>query len=129
MHEGTPFQGQGQVLEHFHGDYINGMALCDQTNRLFVATSSKKIAVFDTETQTKICEVENAHTKGIYGCTIVPDGHDATLITCSADNTVKMWKMEDQSLTEMATIFNSRALRNMSAVNCLMSSASWRMMH
>ena len=50
MHEGTPFQGQGQVLDQFHGDYINGMSLSDQTNRLFVATSSKKIAVYDTET-------------------------------------------------------------------------------
>lgn len=75
MHEGTPFTGQGQVLEHFNGDYINGMAICDETNRLFVATSSKKIAVYDTETQTKICEVANAHSKGIYGCFKVPEGN------------------------------------------------------
>jgi len=50
MHEGSPFSGQGQMIERFHGDYINGMALCDETNRLFVVTSGKKIAVYDTET-------------------------------------------------------------------------------
>ena len=79
------------MLEHFHGDYINGMALCDETNRLYVVTSSKKIVVYDTETQTKICEVANAHSKGIYGCVLVPEGNEATLVTCSADNTVKTW--------------------------------------
>lgn len=104
MHEGTPFSGQGEVLERFQGDYINGMALCDETKRLFVATSSKKIAVYDTETQSKICEVENAHSKGIYGCALVPEGNDATIVTCSADNTVKTWKMGENALTEVATI-------------------------
>ena len=80
------------------------MALSDQTNRLFIATSSKKIAVYDTETQAKLCEVENAHSKGIYGCFAVPEGHDADLVTCSADNTVKLWKLNENALTEMSTI-------------------------
>lgn len=104
MHEGTPFSGQGQVLEHFHGDYINAMAICNTTNRLFACTSSKKIAVYDTETQTKICQVDNAHAKGIYGCALVPEGNDATLLTCSADNTIKQWKLVDSALTEVSSI-------------------------
>ena len=76
------------------------MALCDETKRLFVCTSSKKIVVFDTETQTKICQVDNAHAKGIYSCALVPDGNDASLLTCSADNTLKLWKLNESELTE-----------------------------
>ena len=67
MHEGTPFSGQGQILDRFPGDYINGMVLCNATNRLYVITSSKKIAVYSTETQEKVCQVDDAHSKGIYG--------------------------------------------------------------
>lgn len=50
MHEGTPFPGQGQLLDRFQGEYINGMALDDEANRLYIVTSGKKIAVYNTET-------------------------------------------------------------------------------
>jgi len=68
-------------------------------------TSGKKILVFDSETQEKICEVTNAHSKGIYGVALVPEGNDASIVTCSADNTVKTWKLNEESkeLTEVAT--------------------------
>jgi WD40 repeat protein len=36
----------------------------------------------------------------------VPEGNDASIVTCSADNTVKTWKLNEESreLSEVATI-------------------------
>lgn len=36
----------------------------------------------------------------------MPEGNDASIVTCSADNTVKTWKLNEESkqLTEVATI-------------------------
>jgi len=97
MHEGAPFPGQGQVMEHFHGDYINDMVLNDETNRLYIVTSSKKIAVYNTETLEKICEKVGAHTKGIYGIALATYGNAADVVTCSADNTVKGWSLNEDT--------------------------------
>jgi len=55
MHEGAPFTGQGVVIDKHTGSYMNAMALCDETHRLYVVTSCKKILVFDSETGDKIC--------------------------------------------------------------------------
>ena len=82
------------------------MALCDVSKRLYVVTSCKKILVFDTDSGEKICQTENAHAKGIYGVQIAPENNEASIITCSADNTLKMWKLgeEAKQLSELATV-------------------------
>ena len=97
MHEGAPFKGAGTTIESFPGDYINAMAICDETNRLYVGLSSKKICVYDAQTQEKLCELENAHSKGIYGLAIAPSSVEASFVTCSADNTIKSWKYVEES--------------------------------
>jgi|Transcript_43008 WD40 repeat protein len=82
------------------------MAVCDESNKLFVVTAGKKILVFDTESQEKVCEVANAHGKGIYGVRVAPAGQEASIVTCSSDNTLKTWKLDAESkqLSELATI-------------------------
>lgn len=84
------------------------MALDEENKRLYLALSSKRIVVFDSETQEKICQVENAHSKGIYGAVLVP-GADADVATCSADNTIKTWKLNEETkeLTNVATLHQS----------------------
>jgi len=106
MHEGAPFPGQGHLVDRFPGDYINAIAICDESHRLFVGLSSKKLLVYDSETMEKVCEVDEAHQKGIYSIRVTPAGHEASILSCSADNTIKMWKMNEESkqLTELATI-------------------------
>ena len=99
MHEGAPFGGQGQVLERLQGEYINAMAVCDDQKRLFVGTSGKKILVFNTETQEKVCEVANAHGKTIYGMKVAPASAEETIMSCSSDNTIKGWKFDAESNT------------------------------
>ena len=82
------------------------MAVCDASNKLFVGTSGKKILVFDTESQEKVCEVAGAHGKTIYGLNVAPAGGEASILTCSSDNTIKTWKFDADSnqLNELSTI-------------------------
>lgn len=66
VHEGAPINGAGVVVEKFNGEYIQGIALNKDTNRVFVVTSGKKICCYDAVTCEKITEVTNAHSKTIY---------------------------------------------------------------
>ena len=108
MHEGTPFSGQGQILERYPGEYINSMALDEEAKRLYVVTAGKKIVVFDTDSQEKLCEKAGAHSKGIYGVDIVSQD-EASIITCSADNNIKKWKFNEDSkeLEELDAIYTT----------------------
>ena len=84
------------------------MVICDETNRLYIVTSSKKIVVYDTETQEKICETvsSDAHTESIYGIALATAANAATVVTCSADNTIKTWEMleENKELINVSTL-------------------------
>lgn len=59
--------------------------------------SNKKIVVFDTESQAKLCQVDLAHSKGIYGMSLLPEGQDAQIVTCSNDGHLKTWKLSEDS--------------------------------
>ena len=52
--------------------------------------------------------MHNAHSKGIYGVVLVP-GSEADIATCSADNTIKTWKLNEETkeLTNVATLQQS----------------------
>ena len=103
------------MLERFPSEYINSMVVDDATNRLYVATSGKRLVVYDTETQEKICQVENAHGKGIYKVRLAPEGQEASLLTCSADNKIKTWKLDEEAktLNELQTISQADAEENL----------------
>jgi WD40 repeat protein len=106
MHAGAPFQGAGKVVEKFAGDFIMAIKVCSETNRVYVATKNKKICVYDAQTTDKLVELADAHDKTIYGVALAPSSAEASFVTCSADNTVKTWKFEEESksLTNLATI-------------------------
>lgn len=106
LHEGAPMNGAGAVVEKFNGEYINGIALNKDTNRVFVVTSGKRIVCYDAVTCEKISEVTNAHSKTIYQVALIPEGAEGTILTVSSDNTMKKWQLNEESkeLTEMATI-------------------------
>lgn len=66
VHDGTPINGAGTVVERFQGEVIFGIALNKDTNRVFVVTSGKRICGYDALTNEKLCEVQGAHSKSIY---------------------------------------------------------------
>jgi len=87
----------GTTIDTHRGSYINSMALNNETQRLYVVTSCKKILVFDTETGEKLFQFENGHTKNIYGVVITPESSGTSCLTCSSDNTFKTWKFDEES--------------------------------
>ena len=106
MHDGAPFKGQGQAIERYVGEFINAMAICHRTNRLYVGTSGKKLAVFNTETGEKISQAEGVHGKSVMAVVVLPEAHSADVATCSSDNTIKLWSLdaETNELKEEATL-------------------------
>ncbi len=109
MHVGAPFEGNGKVVERFAGDQVMAIKVCNETNRVYVATKNKKVCVYDAQTTEKLAEVADAHAKTIYGLAIAPTSAEASFVTCSADNLVKTWKFdpEAKTLTNLATIEQS----------------------
>ena len=72
------------------------MDIDEESKRLYVGTSGKRIAVYDIDSQEKVCEKELAHGKGIYGLCAVPTD-EASILTCSADNLIKRWRLDEES--------------------------------
>ena len=100
MHEGLPFKGQGKVLEHMPGVYINAISISHEANLVFVVTSDKQIIVLDAETGEKQAVQAGAHSKGIYDVAVYQTTEDSVnLATCSADSRLKLWTYEKTAKT------------------------------
>lgn len=68
-------------------------------SKVATASADKSIAVFETETGTKIKHFTGAHAMGIYDLCWIDDNH---FLTCSADNNVKKWSLdEDKAVKEL----------------------------
>lgn len=57
-------------------------------------SSDKSIAIHDSETTEIIRKIDKAHNKGVIDVVWVDD---SMIVTCSSDNTVKFWNVEDGS--------------------------------
>ena len=62
-----------------------------------MGTSGKKIAVYNAETGEKICQADNAHGKGVLKIVVLPESHEADFMSCSSDNLIKTWKVNEES--------------------------------
>jgi len=58
---------------------------------LIVVTGDKRIIAYSGENEEKLCEKAAAHNKGIYDVKWITAD---TFMTCSADNTLKVWKWD-----------------------------------
>ena len=104
VHAGTPFKvDSGKTLDDLGNTFINSMDFSQDAKVLLVVTGNKKIIIYDGETDQKICEKDAAHPKAIYDVKWVSADN---FITCSSDNTIKVWKWNGESKTidELETI-------------------------
>ena len=89
-HVGTPFKTENtKEIFNLGGIFINSMDFCPENKTLVLVTGDKRIITVSGETDEKLCEKENAHTKGIYDVKWISEN---SFMTCSSDNLVKVWK-------------------------------------
>lgn len=55
-------------------------------------SSDKTIAIYDSESTEILQKIEKAHNKGIMDVVWIDE---SMIMTCSTDNTVKLWNVED----------------------------------
>jgi len=91
--EGTPFKNIGRVIDTIKG-FVTTMAYDDNSNRLLVGASDKCVHVYDGVTGDKLNSVE-LHSKSIFDLKLMPEGSGAYMATCSTDNTIKVWKLDE----------------------------------
>ena len=98
-HTGTPFAAAtGKTIAQL-ACFVNGMDYSEEANVLVLVTGNKQIIAYNGETDEMLCEVKDAHTKGIYDVKWITAD---TFMTCSSDNTIKLWKWDAgaKSITE-----------------------------
>lgn len=89
-HKGVPFKGQGTPLEQTHSNYVNQLRLSPDGTKFATVSADKSIAMFDSKSQERLQHIQGAHTKGIYDLSWL---NDESFVTCSADNSFKIWKV------------------------------------
>jgi len=88
VHEGFPFKGQGKSTGAVHTNFTNQLKVSPDNSKFVTVSSDKSIAVHDVQSQAMLSKTNAAHEMGIYDACWIDN---ATLATCSADNTVKLW--------------------------------------
>ena len=67
------------------------MDYSEEAKVLLIVTGNKQIIAYSGETDEMICEKAAAHNKGIYDVRWITAD---IFMTCSADNTMKLWKFD-----------------------------------
>lgn len=65
-------------------------------------SSDKSIIVFDVFSRAVLSKVESAHEMGIYDVRWLSDN---SIVTCSADNTLKTWSVSTEGSLEIKDTF------------------------
>lgn len=92
---GPPFKFDKSV-RGYHTNNIRDVKFSPDGKWLLSAGSDRSVVVYDGKTGEYVKTIENAHEGGIFGISWFQDS--LRFVTCSADNTVKAWKIEDLSL-------------------------------
>ena len=91
MHPGMPFKGQGTRIDHGHTKDINRIKISPDGSKFASVSGDKLVNIYDTEKFEKQKSFQ-AHKMGIYDLLWIDN---ETIATCSADNKVKTWNVED----------------------------------
>lgn len=94
---GPPFKFDKSVRDH--SNVVRDVKFSPDGKYLVTVGSDRLIAVYDGKTADLVTKLENAHEGGIFGISWYKDS--SKFVTCSADNTIKVW---DPSLTALKTL-------------------------
>ena len=90
MFDGVPFKAVKTLHSHTH--FVNGLAF-NRDGSMFVSVSSdKSIILHDTATLEPLQKIEKAHGKGVMDVFWIDDEQ---ILTCSTDNTLKIWNIKE----------------------------------
>ena len=81
-------------IPHGHAGFVNQMVLSPDGSKFITVGADKQIILWDTEKCEKLKNYAGAHAMGIYDADWIDD---KTFITCSADNNVKKWSIEEDA--------------------------------
>lgn len=101
-HEGFPFKGQGKSVGAIHTNFTNQLKVSPDNSKFVTVSSDKSIAVHDVVTQALLSKTNAAHEMGIYDVCWLDN---ATISTCSADNTLKLWNINAEGGLEHKDTF------------------------
>jgi len=89
-HEKIPFKGLGTSVGGGHTNFVNQIRVSPDNTRFASVSSDKKINIVDTKSKAILASTDGAHAMGIYDVAWLDDER---IVTSSADNTVKLWKV------------------------------------
>lgn len=84
--DGVPFKSVKSI--HSHQNFVNQVKFSPNGQQFLSVSSDKSIIIYDTESLEQVRKIEKAHNKGILDANWIDDQR---IITCSSDNTVKIW--------------------------------------
>jgi WD repeat-containing protein 1 (actin-interacting protein 1) len=88
--DGVPFK-HAKTL-HTHQNFVNRILFRPDGKQFASVSSDKNVVIHDSETLEPITTIEKAHTKGVMDIAWLGDD---TIMTCSTDNSLKIWSVED----------------------------------
>jgi len=90
--DGAPFKHVKTI--HSHQNFVNRISFSPDGKHFASASSDKSVVIHDSETMEQTQKIEKAHSKGVMDLAWL--GNDM-IMTCSTDNTLKIWQSDDAS--------------------------------
>ena len=87
--DGVPFKHAKTITQHTN--FVNKVAFRPDGKVFVTVSSDKTIILHDSETLDVIRKIEKAHSKGIMDVNWIDE---QTIVTCSTDNEIKFWNIE-----------------------------------
>lgn len=88
--DGAPFKHVKSI--HAHSNFVNRVLFRPDGKQFVSVSSDKSVIIFDSETMEPVQKIEKAHNKGVMDVAWLGDD---MIMTCSTDNTLKIWQTED----------------------------------
>ncbi|KDQ07334.1 hypothetical protein BOTBODRAFT_38865 [Botryobasidium botryosum FD-172 SS1] len=100
FHHGTPYKFEKTIREHTR--FVQDVRFSPSGAHFASAGSDMKVFLYDGSTGNLVAEFKDAHKGGVMACNWSPDSR--SLVTSSADSTVKIWDVETQKAVSSWTL-------------------------
>ena len=117
IHKGPPFRRVKSNKVVHRGAYINCIRFNPAGDKYCSVASDKKVVIYNTE-DGAVLHTLKEHKGGVYGCSWTADG--ASVFTCSADKTCKLWDAAAGTCTATFNVSASPTVDDMQ-VACLVA--------